>query len=107
MDLDDPVAVRELARAHAQLLRQAPLCEKCNHATGTRSGCPYCALTKLGDALSQVDSALDEPEEIAIGVSRYDVDLDEVRVVERVRSIVAERNRLRAELDAISNTLGG
>ena len=76
-----------------RLRRLAPLCDKCSSGHGTRSGCPYCSMKKLYTALSQIDYACGEPNEMR--VSGFDVHCDENAVVTRVKTTL---DRLRARL---------
>ena len=63
--------------------RSAPLCDEHLSSSGTRSGCPYCAMIKMAAALSEIDYLCGEPNDMH--VSGYDVWCNEEAVVENVR----------------------
>lgn len=66
----------------------APLCGKHQPSGGTRGGCVICSGLKLEAAFSRIDYLCGEPNEQ--GVSNYDLDYNEDRVVERVRAALAQ-----------------
>jgi hypothetical protein len=69
--------------------RRAPLCEKHEAGSGSRSGCPYCGLIELHHALSRIDYLCEQPNEMEC--SAYDVDYDAQRVVRAVESALKRK----------------
>jgi hypothetical protein len=66
----------------AELEAAFPHCEEHKPDGGARSGCLICSIEKLSFALSQIDYACGEPNEM--GVSNYDLSYDAEAVVQRV-----------------------
>jgi hypothetical protein len=90
--------VRSVAAERDRLRRLAPLCAECGTGPGARSGCPYCDLRQKYTALSAIDHALDPNEH---GISRYDTDYDEGRVVAAVSRLAAERDKFKAAVEEL------
>ena len=68
----------------------APLCDEHQPNGGARGGCLVCALQRLQHALSRIDYACGEPNEMKC--SGYDVHCDEDAVVTNVlRALGKER----------------
>jgi hypothetical protein len=63
-----------------------PTCDRHAPSGGTRAGCLICALEKLSAALSRIDYACGEPNDMQ--VSGYDVHCNEDAVVEQVEKMV-------------------
>lgn len=88
---------RELDARDAELaaLRAlSPLCEKHSTPGGHRALCLVCAGQKLESALGRISYACEEPNEYEC--SSYAVHCDEDAVVEQVKALRAECERLRA-----------
>lgn len=83
----------------AQYKAEAPLCEKHQPKGGTRATCLVCVCIKLSAAISRIDYALGEPNEM--NVSGYDVHCNEDEVVQRARDVWAELAAMKAERDAL------
>jgi hypothetical protein len=79
----------ELSQHRASL----PTCEKHAPTAGARGRCVICAGEALQGALSQIDYALGEPNDMMC--SAYDFDHDEKRVVARVEQVKAELDAAR------------
>jgi len=91
--VDEAATEIERLRTERDALRAATaLCEE-HPPVGTRGQCIICAGAKLQAALSHIDYALGEPNEM--GVSLYDADYDENRVVARVEGLRADAERYR------------
>ncbi len=75
-----------------ELWRKATaLCEEHQPTGGVRSQCLVCSMRKLSEAISRIDYALGQPNEME--VSLYDVWPDEDKVVERAQKFAAEHPR--------------
>lgn len=90
-ELESEVAAlrAELAQHKASL----PTCEKHKPDRGARSGCVICSGHALSHALSRIDYACGEPNEMEC--SDYDVHYNEDEVVKRVVAFRAEVERMR------------
>ena len=83
----------ELAQHKASL----PTCEKHKPDRGARSGCVICSGHALSHALSRIDYACGEPNEMEC--SDYDVHYNEDEVVKRVVALRAEVEGMREDAE--------
>lgn len=104
--IDGPIEVlmNELKAAEEQLRAAAPLCKEHQPNGGARAGCLVCALQSLSSALSQIDYACGEPNEM--NVSGYDVHCDDASVVRVVTEYVATMKARVAALESSLRDLG-
>lgn len=77
-----------------------PTCAKHEPNGGARGNCLICALERLSFALSQIDYILGEPNDM--GVSLYDLDYDEERVIKAVERKINEAYERRVCLTGFS-----
>lgn len=75
----------------------APLCDEHRKPGGKRAVCLVCACRNLSAALSRISYLCGEPNEMGCGP--YDLHCDESAVVEQVRALRAEVERLRKDAE--------
>jgi hypothetical protein len=83
-------AYEALQQRLAEAEKAGGFCEQHKPSGGTRS-CLVCGCIRLSSALSRIDYAVGGPNEY--GVSQYDAEPDEERVVQRVENVLAARDR--------------
>jgi hypothetical protein len=81
-----------------------PTCDAHKPRGGARGNCLLCGVKALSAALSQIDYALGEPNEMR--VSMYDVDCNEDRVVKATQAFREKANELARCLEADIALLG-
>ena len=90
--------VRSLEAKLEAYAKAAPLCENHKPDGGARSGCLVCGLQEQSRALSAIDYAAGEPNDMRCSV--YDTEYDEKAVVERVKDKLAESEAARLKAEA-------
>lgn len=94
---------RKLELELAEAKKAFPWCEEHKPSGGTRSGCPICAIEILNSTISRIDYACEQPNEM--GVSQYDIDYNEDRVVKRVQDLMARAAQAECERDELLDEL--
>jgi hypothetical protein len=87
----------QLRTENEDLKKSLNACGEHQPTGGTRASCLVCAVQKLSHAISRMDYACGEPNEM--GVSPYDLHYDEDKVVARVEKMCTENAALREAID--------